>query len=97
MGSDEMWLTNSEYEHKNPSKEDMVLKCEVCGDYGDEVATCNASGVDAICDRCATEQGMFFCERCSNYAADFGPGGEDCQSCYERSIDAAHDAMKEAF
>ena len=73
-------------------------KCEVCDEYQMDGAEAHVPGIDWICDDCAMKDSdIFLCERCNCYAVDYGPGGEDCQSCYESSIDAAHDRMKEAF
>ncbi len=87
-------LTPKEYLAQN-LEDSTPLCCDVCGVYDEEVATCNATLIDAICPSCAKGQGLFYCEGCDNYSAVYGPGKEECLSCYERSIDAAHDRMKE--
>ena len=87
-------LTLNEYLAQNP-EDGNPLRCDVCGIYDEEVATCNANMIDAICPGCANGQGLFYCDSCDNYASKYGPGGEGCLSCYERSIDQAHNMIKD--
>ncbi len=87
-------MTLSEYLAQNPEDE-TPLRCDVCGIYDEEVATCNDRNIDYICPTCAEEGQMMLCENCSSYHTLFGPDKETCQDCYETSIDAAHDAIKD--
>ena len=87
-------LTLNEYLAQNPENGNP-LRCDVCGIYDDEVATCNDKDIDYICPECAEKGQMMFCDNCCSYHTLFGPSKEECQDCYERSIDQAHDMMKD--
>ena len=87
-------LTLNEYLAQNP-EDATPLRCDVCGVYDEEVASCNDKVIDQICPACAEKGQMMYCDGCSSYHTLFGPSKEECQNCYERSIDQAHDRMKE--
>lgn len=86
-------LTENEYRQQNPEHEsDSWLKCDICEVVTEEVYECTTRTYDALCEKCADSVGYFLCERCTCYSDEYGPN-EECQSCYETSIDAAHDYL----
>ena len=95
-----MSLTSPEKEKLNESLEEhnepVPLECHSCGAKEGETYECRDFRREALCLTCGdAESDLFLCDGCLTWNTEYGPGKEECQGCYETSIDYAHDSMRD--